>query len=281
MDDSGNPGAKSGSEFLPSSRKSWTAVIVPSSVASAVETGLTIFLDGVREQYGAEELHFTEIWSGTGIWKDISPGDRSEVFRWMGKMVHGFGLPVVHQTVSEITFDDHPDLKRSIVGDRSGDWSLDDIGQFGLLMLTSSVAGHLRKLAADAASDFTLPMPLYVDEGVLPAGLDRPLPNWRDAIEGPTAKFRRSTDVRGLQLADFAAFAITRSQWIISKRSAQPALSPADAVIMEAVGGMNVLNLPWYVGPPEELHSRNYDKWMGDDREAKGLPRHPSGQSAS
>lgn len=48
VDDSGNPGAESGSAFLPDTRKSWTAVVVPPEVAADVDHALQIFLDGVR-----------------------------------------------------------------------------------------------------------------------------------------------------------------------------------------------------------------------------------------
>lgn len=53
VDDSGNPGLDSGSDFVPSSRKSWTAVIVPSVIAGTVKAAMDIFLTGVRNEFGA------------------------------------------------------------------------------------------------------------------------------------------------------------------------------------------------------------------------------------
>lgn len=81
-------------------------------------------------------------------------------------------------------------------------------------MLCSQVSKSVRVLRARGPQDFDLPFPLFADEGILPAGRDRALPNWADLIEGSKVRFRNSADGPGLQLADFAAFAINRTQWI-------------------------------------------------------------------
>ena len=51
IDDAGNPGTESGSDYLSSSRKSWTAVIVPASIANAVEMSMALFLKGVNNEF--------------------------------------------------------------------------------------------------------------------------------------------------------------------------------------------------------------------------------------
>lgn len=275
VDDSGNPGVGSGSDFLPSTRKSWTAVIVPSSVAAQVEDGMDIFLAGVLRDYGADELHFTEIWSGVGPWDGVDPDDRAKVIGIMADLMEAFSLPVVHQTISDDTLDDHPEFRRSLVGARAGEWRLDRIDHFGLLTLCSMVSRHLIELKAKGPSDFDLPLPLFVDEGVLPAGRDRPLPNWGSAIAGPRACFRQSSDLAGLQLADFAAFTITRSQWEIVKRKPRPAFAPPEMVLLRAASALNILNLPIRRMASEELDRASYELSMEEDRAAKGLPRRP------
>ncbi len=278
VDDSGNPGVESGSEFLPSSRKSWTAVIVPSSIAPGVEDAMGIFLAGVLQDYGADELHFTDIWSGVGPWKEVKVDDRADVIKIMADMMGTFSLPIVHQTTSKDTLNDHPDFRRSLEGARAGDWRLDQLDQFGLLTLCSLVSRHLVQLEAGGPADLDLPLPLFVDEGVLPAGRDRSLPNWGGVIEGPSVRFRRSSDLPGLQLADFAAFIITRSQWEVVKRKPRPAFAKAEAAILRAASVLNVLNLPMRMVSSRELGRINYEHWMEDDRETKGLKRRPSGR---
>lgn len=276
VDDSGNPGVDSGSEFLPSSRKSWTAVIVPSAIAGIVQTAMNIVLAGVRDEFGVEELHFTNIYSGEGPWKLVTPHRRAEMISIMADLMDRLSLPVVHQTVSDFTLRDHPDFWRSLGGKRVDGWNLEDISHFGLLLLCSKVSKHIRTMKDNGPQDFELPLPLYVDEGLMSAGGKRKLPNWSDVIDGPTAYFRRSTDVPGIQLADFAAFIITRSQWIAVKRCSGEVLIRADELILRAAAGLNILNLPMRRTTPGELVRENYEDWLAADRVAKGLaPRPP------
>ncbi|MDR6670197.1 DUF3800 domain-containing protein [Rhizobium sp. 1399] len=271
VDDSGNPGAESGSEFLPSARKSWTAVIVPSVVADRVEKGMRIFLDGVRGDFGVDELHFTEIYSGKKRWASVSVDRRAEIFNLMARVMAAVSLPIVHQSVSEFTMLDHPE--RAFPA-QSGDWNLKNLSHVGLLMLCSQTSQHIRTMRARSPNDFDLPFPLYVDQGILGAGRDRELPNWQDVIEGPTARFRDSADLPGLQLADFAAFVINRSQWIAATRKAGP-IDKAEEVILRAGSGVNILNLPFHRVVPDKFGRESYEEALSADRVAKGLTPRP------
>ncbi|WP_245270331.1 DUF3800 domain-containing protein [Mesorhizobium ciceri] len=278
VDDSGNPGAESGSVFLPSSRKSWTAVVVPSVISRTVQTAMEIFfLAGVRDEFGAEELHFTEIYSGAGPWRSVNVDRRAKMIAIMANLMDRYGLPIVHQTVSEHTLLDHADFRRSLEGQRAGDWNLKDISHFGLLLLCSQVSKHIRTMKCDSPQDFELPFPLYVDEGIMSEGGERKLPKWSDVIKGPTVCFCRSTDVPGIQLADFASFIITRSQWIAVKRNPGPTFSRADELILRAAAGLNILNLPARWTTPGELGRENFEDWLSADRVAKALPPRPPG----
>lgn len=277
VDDSGNPGADSGSDFLPSSRKSWTAVIVPSTIAGPVQTAMDIFLAGVRDEFGAEELHFTEIYSGNGPWKSIDADRRAKIIDIMAALMSYFSFPIVHQTVSDDTLRDHVNLLQSLKGQRAGEWALSDISHFGLLMLCSQVSRHIRSMKDSGPQDFDLPFPLYVDEGIMADGGERTLPNWGDVIEGPKARFRNSSDVVGIQLADFAAFVINRSQWAVVKRKARTPLSRPDDIILRAAAGLNILNIPAFQISLTDLGKEPYEDWLSADRIAKGLPPRPPG----
>ncbi len=271
VDDSGNPGAESGSEFLPSARKSWTAVIVPSVFADRVEEAMRIFLDGVRGEFEADELHFTEIFSGNGTWASISVERRAEIINLMARVMTALSLPIVHQSVSEFTMLDHP--RRAFSG-QTGNWNLNDLTHQGLLMLCSHTSHHIRSMRDQSPADFDLPFPLYVDQSILNAGRDRELPNWEDVIEGPTARFRDSADLPGLQLADFAAFVINRTQWIAATRKQGP-IRKAEEVILRAGAGLNILNLPFHRVKPDKFGRESYEELLSADRVAKGVAPRP------
>ena len=111
------------------------------------------------------------------------------------------------------------------------------------------------------------------------AGGERKLMNWSDVIEGPTACFCRSTDRPGIQLADFASFIITRSQWIAARRNPGSAFGKADELILRAAARLNILNLPMRLTTQGELGRGSFEEWLAVDRAAKGLPsRPPSGK---
>ncbi|CAX26985.1 protein of unknown function [Methylorubrum extorquens DM4] len=250
---------------------------MPSVVANDVQTALAIFLAGVRAEFGAEELHFTEIYSGEGPWKAVAVEKRAEMFGLMARLMDTFGLPIVHQTVSDYTLLDHPNLSRSLKGQRVGDWDLEDKSHLGLLMLCSQVSKHIRAMKGDNPRAFALPFALYIDEGVMSAGGERKFPNWSDVIEGPKACFRKSCDVPGIQLADFAAFVITRSQWAVVKRKPSQVLGRADELILRAAAGLNILNLPMSRVRLDELGRESYEDWLSADRIVKGLNPRPLG----
>lgn len=233
---------------------------------------MEIFLNGVRGEFGVEELHFTEIFSGKGLWKEVAVDERARIIEVMSRLIWTFDLPIVHQSVSEFTRADHPITARPF---RSGEWDTADLSHFGLLLLCSEVSKHLRELRSLGPDNSKLPFALYADEGILPAGRDRALPNWADVIEGPHIRFRNSADIAGLQLADFAAFIINRSQWIAATRKPGQPITLAEQVILNASANLNVLNFTLQSIPEEAFSKATYEAELSADRLAKGLPPRP------
>jgi len=182
-----------------------------------------------------------------------------------------FNLPIVHQSVSEFTRADHPATAKPF---RTGGWDTADLSHFGLLLLCSEVSSHVCVMRDRSAQDFDLPFPLFADEGILPAGRDRTLPNWGDVIDGPKVRFRNSADVPGLQLADFAAFMINRTQWIAATRKPGP-MSSTEQVILNASAALNVLNFTPQSIRVEEFGRESYKARLSADRIAKGLAPRP------
>ena len=276
VDDSGNPGQDSGSEFLSPSRKSWTAVIVPAAVDADVSTAMDIFLGGVQSDFGARELHFTDIFSGKGVWKGVPLGRRIEIFDLMSTLMGNFGLPVIHVTTSNETLQDHPEIVAGLKPTDVGSWNLADIAHFGFLRLCSTAAQYLREFCQDAPQDFRFPMPLYVDEGLKKSGAETPLPNWGDVISGPKALFCSSSDIPGIQLADFAAFSLTRSQWIAAKHEAGQPMTDAQREFLKTTSRLNVLNMAFFQVPEHKFGKDLLEKNLSADRLEKGLSARPA-----
>ncbi len=276
VDDAGNPGADSGSDFLSSSRKSWTAVIVPSSVADEVAKLMDIFLTGVRGDFDASELHFTEIYSGRGVWKDVAVEKRIEIFDLMKHILEALSLPIVHQTASEETLNDHQITLSKFTRAPGAWWDIKDVSHFGFLMLCSKVSRYISEMHEDGPEDFVLSMPLFVDEGLAKAGVSVELPNWANVIEGPRAQFCNSKEMPGIQIADFAAFAISRTQWIMAQQELGVPPKKGDLKFLELTSGFNLLNLPIIEFSADNLSREAYEVMLARDRRMKGLASRPS-----
>jgi hypothetical protein len=275
IDDAGNPGAASGSDFLSGSRKSWTAVVVPSSIANDVSTAMTMFLAGVQQDFGADELHFTDIYSGRGVWESVEVARRLEIFDLMKMIVNKFALPIFHQTVSEETFLDNQ-VALSVYAKVPGSpWDIKDVSHFGFLILCSRMAKNLRDLSFSSPSDFVLPMPLFVDEGIGKAGTDIPLPNWGDVFDGQNARFRTSHEMAGIQIADFAAFAISRTQWIMVQQKLGTPIKRGDLEFLSLTAGFNSVDLPLVGFSPENISKEAYEFVLSQYRRANGLSLRP------
>ncbi len=276
IDDAGNPGAVSGSDYLSSSRKSWTAVIVPSSVASDIAMAMEIFVTGVRSEFGASELHFTDIYSGRGIWKDVEINKRIEIFDIMKGIFESFSLPIVHQTTSEETLSDHENTLSQLVRTPGSWWDLKDVSHFGFLLLCFNVSRHVLELYQNGPEDFILPMPLIVDEGLAKAGTSIDLPNWGTVIDGPRAQFVSSKETAGIQMADFAAFSISRTQWTMAQQKLGVTVKRGDLELLKTTSGFNILNLPQVPFSIDNLSKEGYEFVLARDRRTKGLSNRPN-----
>ncbi len=275
IDDAGTPGSQSKSAFLRESRKSWCAVVVPHRASGPVSVAMGILLSGIKQDYEAEELHCSDIYGGRGPWKGVAVKDRMQIFNLVAEMFETFDLPVIFQTVSESMFTDHAERFSRVVSKPGQFWDIKSVAHYGLLLTCWRVATYFRYLKVEYPSDFPRPMPAYADEGLRKAGSMVGLPNWEDAIEGRRLRFGRSVDNPGLQLADFGAFTIARTQWLSAKQEKGKPVSRGDLHMMKMSGKLNVLNLDKAVVDPNAYSREDYEEFLMQDRVRKGLPRRP------
>ena len=283
IDDAGTPGAESNTTFLSESRKSWCAVTVPEKVADALGEAMGMFLSGVRQDFGADELHFTDVYGGRGKWKGVPVDARVEIFDLMTGVFEAFQLPVVFQTVSRSLFSDHAELFSRTKLKPGQFWDIKSIPHLGLLLTCFQISRYFDCLQKKGPHDFPQPLPAYADEGLAKAGAEVSLPNWGRAIQGRKLTFQRSLDTPGLQLADFAAFSISRTQWLAAKQEKGTPISEADKHIMAISGRLNLLNLDMVSIDPVSFSRDDYEDYLSRDRAEKGLPKwpFPSAQSDS
>lgn len=234
-----------------------------------------MLLSGISQDYGAEELHFSDIYSGRGMWAGVGVEDRMTMFDLMATIFEKFDLPVIYHTVSESMLSDHAESFSRMEATPGQFWDIKSIPHHGLLMMCWRLAHCLRYLKGQYPEDFPTPMPVYVDEGLAKAGSEIDLPNWEDAIEGGKLRFGRSVDNPGLQLADYGAFTIARTQWLPAKQEKGKPVTAGDLHMMKLSGRLNLFNLDKVVIDPTTYSREDYEEFLIQDRVRKGLPRRP------
>lgn len=275
VDDSGNPGVDSGSLHLSGTRKSWTAVIVPPRAAKDCSFMMDTFLQGIAVEFGANELHFTDVFSGRGVWKKVKIEDRIKIFRLMSSFLSKkVPLPIVHVTTSQETLNDHPEFFEKYRAKPNQFWNL-SVPHLGFLRMCLEVVDYVREMREGGCPDFKNPLPLFADEGLAVAGASIPLPNWDDVIAGPSVNFATSQEVPGIQIADFAAFTISRTQWIAAQKQLGTPVSRSDEEFLSYGAELNIVNLPKVVVARSNLSKDSYEFILERDRMAKGFPRKP------
>lgn len=267
IDDAGTPGAVSRSTFLHKDRKSWAAVVVPEQAAPKLATALNIFLKGIATDHAAKELHFTDIYGGRGAFEDVPINKRYELIDLMATIFEEFQLPIFFQTCSpELLSELRPKIG---VVPKIRFLDLKRHDHFALLFLLFQV----RRFVGEHKQHFRRPLPVVIDEGLAKAGVVLQLPRWVDTFQKGRVEFRKSHECPFLQLADFAAFAISRGQWLLGKGD----LKPRDIRFLEIVsaGRLCIINLPSVAISPDSHTADDYDKYLKQDRRAKGLPDEP------
>jgi hypothetical protein len=270
IDDSGNPGAKSPSKFLPESRKSWCAVVIPSKISDGVSTAMSIFINGVKKDYNVPELHFTDIYSGRGSWKSVSVEDRIKVFDIMGSLCISFNLPIFYQTWGKEFKNDHSVYFELLKKIDMEFWDFQKIDHFGLFLLLVRLKEGLKDLRS-VNNDFNGSFHVYVDEGIAKAGNSFQIPCKQDGVFEKMVNFVSSENNVGIQIADFAAFIISRSQWIGMKKKGGTMFSKADKHILSINAKLNHWTLEFMKVTDSTFSKEGLEFLMMRDRQKKGL----------
>ncbi len=260
IDEAGTPGVVSPSLFLHKNRKSWAAVIVPDQAAGDLRMALDMFLEGMATDYGVNELHFNEIYSGRrrSPFEDVCIDDRYELIDLMANIFEKFQLPTLFQTTSpEFLSEFRPKMQLPKVGF----FALDKYEHFGLIFLLFQVRGFIHKYQCH----FPNPLPVIIDEGLVKAGVSADMGRWADTFQDGRVEFQRSHEWPFLQLADFAASAIARCQWLLGRGN----LKPRDIQFMQIVSSerLYIINLPSVATSRVGHTTQDYDDYLRQSRQ--------------
>ncbi len=211
IDDTGSPGLNNTPSRLHSARKSWVAVFVPKTQIAEVWSQLPAAINELRKQTGGDEFHFAEIYMGRRQFKSVSLQIRLAIFRFMAYIFGTYRFPVFVQTLDPNSLQD----MRSQVSlpDRFGPFNLNKHEDLGLLLLLWRMKWYLEN---GYSVDQRLAR-VFVDEGYKKNGVGISIPPLDTVFADGLVSFARSDSIAPLQLADFAAFCLNRTQLLIGK----------------------------------------------------------------
>ena len=145
----------------------------------------------------------------------------------------------------------------------------------GLMLLVDRVREsiwELRKLS----SNFDEIFPIFIDEGLAKSGNKFGTPCDHTGVFTKNVSFVSSNENIGVQIADFSAFLISRSQWIIHNKAAGENFSRADRHILSLCQKLNHWTLDAIVvGDEKSFSTTGLEFLMMRDRQNKKLNRTP------
>ncbi|MDA7825947.1 DUF3800 domain-containing protein [Porticoccaceae bacterium] len=268
IDDAGTPGVQSKSQFLDESRKSWAAVIIPETISDEVFFGINILQKGIKLDFGAEEFHATDIYGGRGKWKNVDVAKRIEIFELMAMIFEKFSLPIIYVTTQKSTLKElgNPKSKKGVW------WDLENIEHVGLLRVCMKVHEYFLEFQKNDKDSFPSAFDAYVDEGLKKAKTKIILPmNYHDSFHNNAITFDKSSNNYGIQLADFAAFVISRTQWIYANQEPYESLKESDLLFLKLIGRLNILNMRFIKAKEEHISRELYDFLQKRHRKEIGL----------
>ncbi len=210
IDDTGSPGlTDTPPNYLPG-RKSWVAVIVPPHQMPEVLEQFSGALHILKESTGATEFHFTDIYSGRKEFKNVDLQVRLKLFEFMAFIFSQYQFPVIVQTFDPETLADIRTRSAGQMPDRLPPFDFAQEEDLALFFLLIRLKWFMEKTPEFPNKKARV----FIDEGYKKNGVGIKIPTFETVFCEGLVCFAKSSIILQIQLADFAAFALNRSQLI-------------------------------------------------------------------
>lgn len=230
IDETGSPGLKHTPSFLHPERKTWVAVAVSPVYMPEILQQFGKAIGALQELTGAREFHFVDIYGGRNAFKDVPLERRLGLFRFMAFVIRQYGLPLFVQTLdptspifiqaldpkSEVSARLKAELaneSEALKPEILGHLHTDNHEHLALLLLLIQLRWYLRR-ASDGGTAH-----VFIDEGLRKWGSVIRIAGLGPEIRDGAVYSESSAQVLPLQLADFAAFGLNRTQLILGKET--------------------------------------------------------------
>lgn len=260
IDDTGSPGLKdTPPNFLPN-RKSWVAVIIPPNQISEVLAQFPGALHQLKDTTGATEFHFTDIYSGCNDFKGVDLQVRLGIFEFMAYIFSRYQFPIIVQTFDSETLVDVRKRSGNQLPERIPPFDLTQIEDASLFFLLIRLKWFLEKTPEYP----NLKGRVFIDEGYKKNGIAIKIPTFETAFNDGLVCFGKSSDIMPIQLADFAAFALNRTQ-LIGGRKKRNSLDQSLLQIFSQIS-FNFVNIEQKIVSLEQVSAEEPIITLGDTR---------------
>ncbi len=210
IDDTGSPGLKSTPANLHQERKTWVGVVVPPSQMKEVMIQFPKAIQELKSSTGADEFHFCDIYAGRKQFKDVGLQKRLAFFKFMAEIFSEYKFPIFVQTLDPSVLNNI--RKNNSFPESFGPFNLRSQNDFALLILLFQI----KQFLIQSRSGFHKAR-VFIDEGFKKSGTAILIPGWESIFADGLICFASSTSVFPIQLADFAAYSLNKTQLIIGK----------------------------------------------------------------
>jgi hypothetical protein len=218
IDDTGSPGIHGAPDNYHPERKTWVAVIVPPSQTAEVMEQMPGAIEELQRSVGAGEFHFTEIYSGTKQFKGVDLQVRLSLFGFMAHIFSVYGFPVIVQTFDPETLADIRSRGKGQIPDSIPYFDFNNCGDLALFFLLLRLKWYMQETDTFG----TVKARVFIDEGFKKNGTAMRIPIFEDVFSDSQICFAKSSSIYPIQLADFAAFSLNRTQLLCGREDRSP-----------------------------------------------------------
>jgi hypothetical protein len=221
IDDTGSPGLAIASPRLHPERSSWVAVIVPRSDMREILEQFPGALDELSRLAPSREFHFGDIYAGRKEFDGLPIAVRLALFEFMATIFRTYRLPVIVQTLDPTSLGEI--RRRGKFPDSIGPFNLIRPTDAALFFLLLRVKWHLQGATGPGLAR------VFIDEGYKNNGVAIRIPTFEKVFADGLVCFAKSSSIYPIQLADFAAFCMNRTQLLLARDE----LSYLDRTLLE------------------------------------------------
>lgn len=253
LDDTGFNAFEKKSDVLQKELATYAGVLIPNDLIPILEGHMNTLCGLLKQRFGTEEFHFTEIYNRKKEFANIEINETLDILSTFAEIFYIYDLKIFVSTINSEEKRINEQSFLNAVKFLSNVLDLPDNEKTTALMTTFIKARvHVNLNHPDSKVDTFI-----CDEGLRNVGFEEG-PKNKDFV----IKFDSSKDNKLLQLADYAAWFVTRAKNIFDKMSSKKKISDVDKQVLLIYESLtdNYVNFTQASIDLEDISNFSYDE---------------------